>query len=80
MHHPNSTEINTQNVNEVKFNLSSSYLKKHTLPHDDFAVSVGCMFCMFVFDNSSASPQEQSLQAFRFPVVPQTKTILRLNG
>lgn len=51
----------------------SSYLKKHTLPHDDFAASVGCVFCESVFDNSSASPHEQSLQALRFPVVPQTK-------
>lgn len=43
---------------------------KPTLPQDDFATS-GCGF--FSLDNSSANPHEQSLQAFRFPVVPQTE-------
>lgn len=43
--------------------------KKHTLPHED----LGCSFAAVSPLNSSANPQEQSLQAFRFPVVPHTK-------
>ena len=44
-------------------------MAKLTLPHDeekDFWVGA------FPESNSSAKPQEQSLQAFRLPVVPQT--------
>lgn len=47
----------------------------HTLPQDDFADPDVCNFWVASLDNSSASPQEQSLQAIRFPVVPQTKNI-----
>lgn len=48
----------------------------HTLPQDDFADADDCIFWVDSLDNSSASPQEQSLQAIRFPVVPQTKNHL----
>lgn len=43
-----------------------------TLPQDDFAFSVADTSFLFSEANSSAKPHEQSLQAFRFPVVPQT--------
>lgn len=42
-----------------------------TLPHDDFAFS-DAAFGLFSEASSSANPHEQSLHAFRFPVVPQT--------
>lgn len=51
----------------------NSNKKKLTLPHEDLAFSdVGLSFLASAY-NSSAKPQEQSLQAFLFPVVPQTE-------
>lgn len=44
-----------------------------TLPQDDLAVSDVWTFCVLSEANSSAKPQEQSLHAFRFPVVSQTR-------
>ena len=44
-----------------------------TLPHEEVAAGVVAGFSDWAVPNSSASPHEQSLQAFRFPVVPQTK-------
>lgn len=44
-----------------------------TFPHEDLLVEfVDCTFCFDSINSSSAKPQEQSLHAFRFPVVPQT--------
>lgn len=45
------------------------YNKLLTFPHEDFAVPSGAVFPL----NSSANPQEQSLHAFRLPVVLHTK-------
>jgi|688.fasta_scaffold748439_1 hypothetical protein len=44
-----------------------------TLPHEEVAADVVAGFSDWAVPNSSASPHEQSLQAFRFPVVPHTK-------
>ena len=44
-----------------------------TLPHDEVAVLEEIDISPFSAASSSAKPQEQSLQAFRFPVVPHTR-------
>lgn len=48
-----------------------------TLPHDDLAFSVAA-FGLISAANSSANPHEQSLHAFRLPVVPQTKNHIHI--
>ena len=47
-----------------------------TLPHDDVTLLVETVVLPFSASNSSASPHEQSLQALRLPVVPQTKQLV----
>lgn len=44
---------------------------KRTLPQEDLTVFSGASLPL----NSSASPHEQSLHAFRLPVVAQTESI-----
>jgi hypothetical protein len=46
-----------------------------TLPQEDLTGAED----FFSVANSSARPQEQSLQAFRFPVVPHTEIRVRNN-
>lgn len=47
-------------------------MELHTLPHEDFGALGSSTLGAASPANSSARPQEQSLQAFLFPVVPQT--------
>ena len=65
MHLPNNTERI-----EIHLYMIDGFFLRLTLPHDE----VNDFFWgSFPSDNSSASPQEQSLHALRFPVVPQTE-------
>lgn len=59
---------------KYKFKREKYRQNELTLPHDDLAFSDAGASLFASADNSSAKPQEQSLHAFLFPVVPQTKT------
>ena len=66
----NNTKLERKKKNVLYFDKVSNMIKL-TLPHEevnDFFVG------SLPSDNSSARPQEQSLQAFLLPVVPQTRS------
>lgn len=68
-HHPSSTR-----KSYVKGKFSESKKLQLTLPQLDLAFAVSVLdFCVASDSSSSANPQEQFLQAFRLPVVPQTE-------
>lgn len=49
-----------------------------TFPQEDFAAGAAACLSLASSSNSSAKPQEQFLQALRFPVVPQTKNHIQV--
>lgn len=70
-HRRGSTKIKTSELlKNIQQNLHSEIF---TEPQEDFCVGFGSILAPLASaSNSSARPHEQSLQAFRFPVVEQT--------
>lgn len=66
-HHQDNTTWKNELFTDRIFHLKKCF--QLTLPHDDFCTGTSEVFSPA---SSSAKPQEQSLQAFRLPVVPQT--------